>query len=148
MNYGRTLIDKAVEKCGSRYAVAKAAQIDEGDLSRVVNGKANFPRNWAYKLALLAEVDPAEAMGFVEQEWAEAKKKRQQLSSLAAAGVVATLLFSYVSGGKDPIATVASALAEFAMLHIVLSRLARLARRVFVTMTRSPDHRSPIAAAY
>lgn len=58
MNRAETLIDKAAEICGSRYAMAKRLEVDQAQLSRIVKGKEGLAPGLAARLAAIAGEDP------------------------------------------------------------------------------------------
>jgi hypothetical protein len=72
MEYGKWLIDKAAKLCGSRYALAKELEVDEGNLSRYA--KKGPPIEWIPRLAEIAGVEPGQAVLRVLAERADAKK--------------------------------------------------------------------------
>lgn len=67
---GHSLIDKAVEVCGSRYKVAKRIRVSEATLSTVYRGKAPLSPEVAAKLADVAGMDAmrAAAVAIIERE--------------------------------------------------------------------------------
>lgn len=132
MSYGKRLLDQAAEKAGSRYALAKLTEIDEGDLSKVASGKRDVPASWVLKLARVAGIDPTEAMEMHDLERAEKKRLRRQLSHSAVVGVVATLLIfgGTAEKGQAQSVTVTSlddltAYASY-LLRWIRSRLSRI----------------------
>lgn len=102
MEYGKTLIDKAAEKCGSRYKLAKQTGISEGNLCKVHKGERSMPAEWAPLLAEQAGVDPVQALAQVVAEQApEGSRVRALLGGVFRTGV-AGMLLACVSLGHSP----------------------------------------------
>jgi len=95
MQYGIFLIDKAAEKCGSFYALAKRMDVSEGNISAIRKGRRKLPLAWVYELATIAEVDPAWALKGATEELARSEAKRSRLGKAVAGGAVVMLLGSY-----------------------------------------------------
>lgn len=89
MKYGKTLLDRAIEQAGSRYALSKITEIPQSHLSDAFHEKREVPASWVLKLARVAGVDPTEAMEMHDLERAEKKRARRLLSSSVVAGVAA-----------------------------------------------------------
>jgi hypothetical protein len=81
MEYGKWLIDKAAELCGSRYALAKQLGVDEGNLSRYA--KKGPPIEWVPRLAEIAGVEPGQAVLRVLAERVDAKKPPLRVAGFA-----------------------------------------------------------------
>lgn len=84
---GQTLIDKAAQVCGSRYALAKRLGANQGFLSEVANGHKPIPPTLAARLAAIAGEDPRqealEALAAQEKDPAK-RAALTQLFKLAA----------------------------------------------------------------
>lgn len=96
MTYGKTLLDKAAEKAGSRYALAKITGIAESGLSRAATGERDVPAAWVLPLAQIAGVNPTAAMEAWSQERAQKKKARAAKRAERAGNMDE-------AGGKDPV---------------------------------------------
>lgn len=70
MEYGKTLIDKAGQMCGSFYKLSQTTGWSEGNISKVRAGKRPMPPEWAPVLAELTGEDPREALARVVAEQA------------------------------------------------------------------------------
>lgn len=125
MSYGKDLLTAAVEKAGSRYALAKITAIDEGRLSRAWHGERAVPASWVFPLAQAAGVDPGEALEHFHAEQAEKKRALRR----SGGGVAATLLLfalsaAMLSGLPGPASAkgLTAEAGRFDLVHIV-SRL-------------------------
>lgn len=96
MEYGRLLIDAAAKVCGSRYALAKRLGLNESNLAQVYAGRRKMPVEWVGPMAVIAGFEPGEATLRVLAERGAGKPPLAGMAA-AAAGGVATLLFSYAS---------------------------------------------------
>lgn len=101
MEYTLSLIDKAGEKCGSFYQLAKIAGTYESAISSMRAGNRPVPMSLVPILAEIAGVDVHEAIDRVMIEQEKNPKRRGQLVEIlgkaVAAGVAGMLVFSYSS---------------------------------------------------
>lgn len=68
MAYGKDLLALAIECAGTKYVLAQMTGIQESHLSEAERGIRNVPASWVYRLAQVAGVDPAQAMGTYDSE--------------------------------------------------------------------------------
>lgn len=103
MDTAQTLLDKATQICGSRYALAKRLNVDQSQLSKIAHGKEGIAPGLAARLAAIAGDDPTrmalEAVAARERD-PRAREELARLFKLAPAAVV--LATSAVFGLTSP----------------------------------------------
>lgn len=123
MEYGKTLIDKAGQMCGSFYKLSQTTGWSEGNISKVRAGKRPMPPEWAPVLAELTGEDPREALARVVAEQApEGSRVRAILGGSRAAGAAAMLLFFVCLGWLAPSTGYAGEAMRVNTLYIVEGR--------------------------
>lgn len=135
MEYGKWLIDKAAEVCGSRYALAKRLEVDEGNLSRYA--KKGPPIEWIPALAEIAGEEPGTAVLRVLAERADAKKRPR--GGAQGIGAAAMLLISYalsVGGSLEVPTARQSSSTVYASYRLRVSRWLRWVGRPLQATTR------------
>ncbi len=68
MNYQQKLLEQAAKQAGSWYRLAKAINVATQNLSAVKNGRRDMPLTWVYDVAVIAGVEPGEALARVRTE--------------------------------------------------------------------------------
>lgn len=103
MEYGKLLIDKAGEKCGSFYRLSKETGFPQSHISEVRSGKRNLPVEWVPVLAELVGEDPRDALArVVAERLPEGSRARALLGGAYRTGVAAMLLLCVVLGQPQP----------------------------------------------
>lgn len=92
MEQGHSLIDAAVKKCGSRYALSKRTGIPESTLSFIYSGKRGMSPVVAAKLAAEAGLDAREAAAVAMIESEKDPKEREALKRVFFRSGAAALL--------------------------------------------------------
>lgn len=82
MTTGQTLLDKAAQVCGSRYALAKQLHVSQAQLSEIANGKEGLSPGLAARLAAVAGDDPRDAALTAVIEKEQQPEKRARLAQL------------------------------------------------------------------
>jgi plasmid maintenance system antidote protein VapI len=82
MESGKTLIDRAAAKAGSRYRLAKDIDFPQSHLSTMASGKRTVPPALAAHLAAYAGEDPRTAALVAVIEQARDQTEREELASL------------------------------------------------------------------
>lgn len=99
MEYGKALIDKAGETCGTFYRLHKETGFPQSTISEIRAGKRLLPLEWVPVLAEIARVDPRDALARVLAErLPEGSRARAILGGAIAAGVAAVLLLCVILG--------------------------------------------------
>lgn len=135
MEYGKSLIDKACEICGSAYRLSQITGFGEGNISKARRGLRDVPLEWVPVLAEIAGVNARDAVAEVLAErLPEGSRARAILGGVQAAGVAAMLLFSIVLGLLLPSTSYAKETIRVNPLYIVecwqaVCRLFFMARR-------------------
>ena len=80
MKYVKTLIDRAAEVCGSRYKLAKRIGVPTSNLSNMDTGKRPVPALVAVKLAVVAGLDPRDALVACVLQSAKDDAEREELA--------------------------------------------------------------------
>lgn len=99
MKYAKSLIDKAIDSCGSAAELARKMGIDRAEITKLSQGKRPLSPELAAEFADIAGDDAREAAihAIIERN-AEGRKGhllREILGKGLAAGVAGLLLFSY-----------------------------------------------------
>lgn len=133
MKYALFLLDKAAEKAGSYYRVAKLTGLSETTITSIRKGRRSVPLDVVPLLADLAGHDPKEALSIclVEQEKDPARGERLRaiLGKPLAIGAAVMLLFFVSSSETYSIAMQTiqpETTAQLDMLYIVSITLGAL----------------------
>ncbi len=122
-----TLIDKALEKCGTRYKLAGLTHLSEAYLSNVYSGKRELSPLAAAKIASIAGLDAKEAMAVTAIENEKDPDEREALKRVFfRSGAVAMLVFSIIGLPLAPSPAMAETASECAALYIMLNLTAML----------------------
>lgn len=73
MKYSQKLLEKAAQNAGSWYRLAQALEVQTQNMSAVKNGRRPIPLAWVFDLAVMAGVDPGEALSRVQHDQKLAK---------------------------------------------------------------------------
>ncbi len=73
MKYSERLLATAAKNAGSWYRLAQALEVQTQNMSAVKNGRRPIPLAWVYDLAVMAGVEPGEALARVQHEQKLAK---------------------------------------------------------------------------
>ena len=135
MQYAESLIDKAIESCGSAAELARKMGIDRAEVTKLKQGKRPLSPELAAELADIAGDDAREAAihAIIERN-AEGRKGhllREILGKALAAGVAGMWVFFYSGDSISATKTIARTLDS---LYIVSSR--RIWRRVLQQIGR------------
>lgn len=99
MSAGHSLIDKAVEVCGSRYRLSQLTGVSQGDLSNAYSGKRCLGPVAAAKVASVAGIDAQRAAVVAMIENEKDPAEREVLKGVFfPAGAKAMLLSSIAAG--------------------------------------------------
>ena len=133
MQYAESLIDKAIESCGSAAELARKMGIDRAEVTKLKQGKRPLSPELAAELADIAGDDAREAAihAIIERN-AEGRKGhllREILGKALAAGVAGMLVFFY-SG--DSISATKKIARTVDSLYIVSSRFINWFRGVLM----------------
>jgi transcriptional regulator with XRE-family HTH domain len=125
MQYAESLIDKAIESCGSAAELARKMGIDRAEVTKLKQGKRPLSPELAAELADIAGDDAREAAihAIIERN-AEGRKGhllREILGKALAAGVVGMWVFSY---NGDSIYATEKIATKLDSLYIVSSQAA------------------------
>ena len=135
MQYAESLIDKAIESCGSAAELARKMGIDRAEVTKLKQGKRPLSPELAAELADIAGDDAREAAIEAIIESAKGTRResvlREILGKALAAGVAGMLVFFYSS---DSISTTKMIARTVDSLYIVSSRV--LWRRVLQQIGR------------
>lgn len=113
MAYGKLLIDKAGEKCGSFYRLSKETGFPQSHISEVRSGKRTLPVEWVPVLAELVGEDPRDALArVVAERLPEGSRARALLGGVYRTGVAVMLLLYVVLGPLLPSSGYAKASAD------------------------------------
>ena len=133
MQYAESLIDKAIESCGSAAELARKMGIDRAEVTKLKQGKRPLSPELAAELADIAGDDAREAAihAIIERN-AEGRKGhllREILGKALAAGVVGMWVFSY---NGDSISATEKIANKLDSLYIVSSRFINWFRGVLM----------------
>ena len=133
MQYAESLIDKAIESCGSAAELARKMGIDRAEVTKLKQGKRPLSPELAAELADIAGDDAREAAihAIIERN-AEGRKGhllREILGKALAAGVAGMLVFFYSGDSISATKTIARTVDS---LYVVSSRLINWFRGVLM----------------
>ena len=125
--YAKQLLQRAVDRCGSRYKLAQRMGRSEEQLANIWHDRSPLPWSWIYPVATLAGEDPGRALAAIEAERAIAQGKSPAVTALAVGGAAETFDTSarknverkQAAKGRQMIANAADHLLT--VLHIVSS---------------------------
>lgn len=143
MQYAETLIDKAIESCGSAAELARRMGIDRAEITKLRQGKRPLSPELAAELADIAGDDAREAAihAIIERN-AEGRKGhllREILGKAIAAGVAGLLVFSYSGGSISATETIAAkADTTLNPIHRIYSLIRRTAVRLRAALRLHP----------
>lgn len=146
MQYAETLIDKAIESCGSAAELARRMGIDRAEITKLRQGKRPLSPELAAELADIAGDDAREAAihAIIERN-ADGRKGhllREILGKAVAVGVGGLLVFSY-SDGSNSIMEQSKVIAKNHLtindsIHRIYSLLRRAAVRLRAALRLHP----------
>lgn len=119
MEYAQTLIDAAINSCGSGYKLCKLIRMDQGNLSKVRAGERGLTFAQMVNIAIVAGVDPQEAWYRVSMEQVPEAVQRDLWGKARATIGVAMLLFFVGLGLLQPSQSYAKKPEKLNLLYIV-----------------------------
>lgn len=141
MLYAETLIDKAIESCGSAAELARRMGVDRAEITKLRQGKRPLSPELAAEIADIAGDDARQAVidSIIERNRDSRKGHllKEILGKAVAAGVAAMCLISY-SG--DSISATEKIAIDSSKIRHAIHRIYRKVRQQFVRIMKQLRH--------
>lgn len=138
MECGKTLIERAGEKLGSFYKLAKEANMPEQRISEIRKGKRKLPLKYVPRLAEIAGENPQEWLLAVMAEHEKNPERKQELVGILGKALAACVAGILITSPEQSSASSGS---------LAKQSIHRLYRRLMLIMGRRPiPHPMPYGA--